>query len=225
MVNNYLFRGISRTDGGPAVRGGFDIAVPNGFYMGAWGSNTSWLSDKGFASNSSLELDTYAGIKNSSDTDLTYDFGILRYHYPAIYNAGMTNADTNEIYGAISFQWLAAKYSRSQGNAFGVANSKGTHYLDISANYLIPDSGVSLGAHYGKQLYQGDGANQLKASGSDPSYADYKVSISKNISGFVLGLAYSKTNAAKGAGAYYNVSATGKDLGRSATIFSLSRTF
>jgi len=224
MVNNYLFRGISRTGGKPAVQGGFDIAADNGFYIGAWGSNISWLSDKGIAINSSQELDAYAGIKNNFAANFNYDLGILRYNFPATYNAGVITPDTNEIYGALGFQWLTAKYSRSMGNFFGVPYSKGTHYLDISANYPIPDSGVTLGAHYGKQTYNGDAANQMKLNGNDPSYADYKVSIAKDINGFVLGLAYSKTNIAKGT-AYYNIPATGRDLGRAAAIVSLRRTF
>jgi len=223
MVNNYLYRGISKTDGGPAVQGGFDIAAAYGLYVGAWGSNFSWLVDKGFANGSSLELDAYAGIKNSFHTDFTYDAGILRYHYPATYNAGATDADTSEIYGAIGYQWLVAKYSYSLGNEFGVANSRGTNYLDISANYPISDSGVTLGAHYGKQAYKGSTASDLTAAGQNPSYADYKLTASWDVNSYVFGVAYSRTNAARGAGAYYNV--LGKDLGRGAAILSLRRTF
>lgn len=223
MVNNYLYRGISKTGGKPAIQGGFDIAVANGFYIGAWGSNISWLSDTGVAQSSSMELDTYAGVKNNISADFTYDIGILRYNFPATYSAGMVSPDTNEIYGALGFQWLMAKYSRSQGNAFGMANSKGTDYLDISANYPIPDSGVTLGAHYGKQSYKGTTSEALKLAGKDPSYTDYRVNISKNVNGYEFGLAYSKTNTAKGAGAYYNILA--RDLGRTAAILSLRRTF
>lgn len=222
MVSNYLYRGISRTGNSPAVQGGFEAMASNGLYIGAWGSNISWLGDRGLATGSSLELDAYAGIKDNFATDFTYDLGVLRYHFPAIYIISATNADTNEIYGAIGYQWLTAKYSSSRGNAFGVADSKGSSYLDISANYPFPDSGVTLGAHYGKQAYKGTSANNLKIAGSDPSYADYKLSISMDLKGYVLGLAYSKTNTVKGTG-YYNV--LGKDLGRSEAIFSLRHTF
>lgn len=222
IVNNYLYRGISRTDGSPAVQGGIDLIASNGLYVGAWGSNVSWLIDRGMAASSSVELDVYAGLKNSFAIDFSYDLGILRYHYPAIYNVGAVNADTNELYASLGYEWLVAKYSYSQGNAFGIEGSKGTDYIDISANYPVSDSGITLGAHYGKQAYKGVTANAMKAAGQDPSYADYRVNISKDWNGYVFGVAYSKTNTTKGSG-YYNV--LGRDLGRTAAVFSLRHTF
>lgn len=222
IVNNYVYRGISKTAGSPAVQGGFDVTDTSGFYIGVWGSNVNWLGNAGIATNSSLELDVYAGVKDNFAADYTYDLGVLRYHYPAVYNVGATSADTNEIYGALGYQWLTVKYSYSSGNAFGVAGSKGSNYLDVSANYPVPDSSVTLGAHYGKQVYKGLTASNLKLAGFDPSYTDYKLSISTDMGGYVFSLAYSQTNTVKGAG-YYNV--LGRDLGRSATILSFRRTF
>jgi len=222
IVNNYLYRGISRTAGSPAVQGGVDLAASNGLYVGVWGSNASWLADRGAATGSSLELDVYAGIKNNFFTDFSYDFGVMRYHFPAVYTAGAINADTDEIHGELGYAWLAAKYSYSLGNAFGLASSKGTNYVDVSANYPISNSGVTVGAHYGKQTYKGTAAASLVLAGLDPSYSDYGLSISKDAGGYVLGFAYSKTSTAKGAG-YYNV--LGRDLGRTAAVFSVRRTF
>src|SRR5512135_370902 len=66
LTTNYLYRGISQTGAKPAIQGGFDYANANGLYIGAWGSSISWLSDEGAATNSGLELDTYAGYRGTA---------------------------------------------------------------------------------------------------------------------------------------------------------------
>jgi len=234
LVSNYLYRGISQTGAKPAIQGGFDYAHSSGFYAGVWGSSISWITDSGAATSANVELDTYLGFKNSFATDYSYDVGFLRYNYPGNYVAGATSADTNEIYGLIGYKWITAKYSYSLGDTFGVSNAKGTGYLDISANYGVGDSGYTLGAHYGKQTFKGSTADALKATyiagvSQDPTYSDYKLSVtkdlapvSKDLSGYLLGLAYSKTNATTG-GVY--TSLQGKELGKGTAVLSLSRTF
>ncbi len=220
LVSNYLYRGISQTGANPAIQGGFDLAHASGFYIGAWGSSISWLGDAGVASAAGLELDTYAGFKNAFATDFSYDVGFLRYNYPGDYAVGATKADTNEVYGALGYKWVTAKLSYSLGDLFGVPNAKGSTYFDLSASYPVGETGITLGAHYGKQTYKGSTADAFKLAGADASYADYKLSVSKDFSGYVLGLAYSNTNAS----AFYT-SPQNKKLGKSTAVLSLSRTF
>jgi uncharacterized protein (TIGR02001 family) len=224
LVTDYLYRGISQTGQRPAVQGGFDFAHSSGFYAGAWGSNISWLSDAAVATSASLELDTYLGFKGGLATDVSYDVGFLRYNYPGDYAAGATKADTDEIYGAIGYKWITAKYSYALGDTFGMPNAKGTSYFDLSASYALPDTGITLGAHYGKQTYKGSTQDALAAAGATATYSDYKLSAAKDFGGFVMGLAYSDTNANAGAGQFYT-SPQGKDLSRSTAILSLSRSF
>lgn len=232
LVTDYLYRGISQTGQRPAIQGGFDYAHASGFYAGVWGSNISWISDGGLAANASVELDTYAGFKNSFAGDFSYDVGFLRYNYPTgtyvnPIPANFAKADTNEIYGQIGYKFVSLKYSYSLGDTFAVSQAKGTSYVDLSANYPIADTGITVGAHYGKQSYKGTSNDALVAAGSDPSYSDYKLSVSKDFSGFVLGLAYSKTNASTLPGAFYKVTNNGttRDLGRGTAVLSLSRSF
>ena len=231
LFSDYIFRGISQTGTRPAIQGGFDYAHSSGFYAGAWGSSISWISDAytatagtAGANNASLELDTYFGFKNSFAGDFSYDVGFLRYNYPAgTYAPGATKADTDEIYGLVGYKWVTAKYSYSLRDTFMVPDARGTYYFDLSANYSIPDTGVTLGAHAGRQAYKGSSAAYVAAGGTVASYTDYKLSVTKDISGYVLGLAYSNTNAKAGVGQFYNV--LGKDLGRGTAVLSLSRSF
>jgi len=228
LFSDYIFRGISQTGQKPAIQGGFDYAHSSGFYAGVWGSSISWISDGALANNAGLELDTYFGFKNSFAGDFTYDVGFLRYNYPSgtyanPIPANFAKADTDEIYGALGYKWITAKYSYSTGDTFAVSQARGTGYFDLSASYPIPDTGITVGAHYGRQSYKGNSASNLKATGADPSYTDYKLSVSKDFSGFVFGLAYSRANASTATGAYYKV--LNRDLGRATAVLSLSRSF
>ena len=228
LVSNYLYRGISQTGAEPAIQGGFDYAHSSGFYAGVWGSSISWIGDGGLAANAGLELDTYLGFKNSFATDFSYDVGFLRYNYPGQYTAlasaaPFAKADTNEIYGLIGWKWLTLKYSDSLGDTFGVSDASGTSYIDLSASYTLDGPGITLGAHYGKQKYKGSSTDMLVAGGADPSYSDYKLSVSKDFSGYAWGLAYSSTNAKKGPGQFYYVQ--GKDLGKGTVVLSVLHSF
>jgi uncharacterized protein (TIGR02001 family) len=227
LVTDYLYRGISQTGAKPAIQGGFDYANANGLYVGVWGSSISWVGDTTNAAptpfgayNAGLELDTYAGYKGAAGAT-SYDVGFLRYNYPGTYLAGSTKADTNEIYGAVTYSILTAKLSYSLGDLFGVANAKGSTYFDLSANYPVGETGYTLGAHYGKQKYKGSPADALVTAGTDPSYADYRLSVNKDLgTGYGVGLTLSNTNAST----YYTNPQGGKQ-GKSTAVLSLSRTF
>lgn len=218
IVSNYLYRGISQTGANPALQGGFDLAHASGVYVGVWGSSISWLSDAGVATNAGTEIDTYAGYKGTAGS-VGYDVGYLRYNYPGTYAAGITNADTDEVYAGVTYSILTAKFSYSLGDTFGMSKAQGTTYMELNAAYPFGDSGYALGAHYGVQTFKGETADALKVGGLDPSYSDYKLSVTKDFSGYVLGLAYSSTNASDA----YTV--LNKKLGKSTTVLSLSRAF
>jgi uncharacterized protein (TIGR02001 family) len=219
LVSDYLYRGISQSGANPALQGGFDLAHSGGAYVGVWGSSISWVSDAGLANSAGVELDTYAGYKGAAG-DVAYDVGFLRYNYPGSYVANVTKPDTNEVYGAVTYSIVTAKLSYALGDLFGVSEAKGSTYLEVNASYAIPDTGVTVGAHYGKQTYKGTTADGYKAAGSDPTYSDYKLSVTKDFSGYVLGLAYSNTNASS---FYTSVTPEAKKLGKSTVILSLSR--
>jgi uncharacterized protein (TIGR02001 family) len=108
LVSNYLYRGISQTDGGAALQGGFDYAHSSGFYAGLWGSNVSWITGSGMTTNTgaaSLEVDTYLGFKNSFATDFTYDVGFLRYNYQVITATLPLLAWSKQIPMKFTVQW------------------------------------------------------------------------------------------------------------------------
>ncbi len=183
IINDYLYRGITQTGNNAALQGGFDLAHSSGAYAGVWASSISWISDTTTTKNVGTEFDTYAGYRGEV-AGVSYDVGFLRYNYPGDYGTNAT-ADTNEVYVAATYSFLTAKYSYSLTDLFGTANSKGSKYPELNATYDLEAAGVTLGAHYGKQIYTNEAATDV---------IDYKVSVSKDFSGYVVGLAYSKTD-------------------------------
>lgn len=218
FTTDYIFRGISQAAHNPAVQGGIDYAHASGFYAGIWGSNVSWIADSGAIASGSagMELDTYVGFGGNFTDDFTYDVGFIRYNYPGSYTptAGFAKADTDEIYGAIGYKWVSAKYSYGLGQFLTVPDAKGTNYLEINADIPVGDTGFTFSAHAGKQTYRG-------ASAAAATYTDYKLGISREFGGFEFGLAYTSTNA----GPFYTWPATGGDWGKGAAALSVTRSF
>lgn len=204
VVSDYIYRGITQTTHAPALQGGVDYAHASGFYAGAWASNVKWIKDSGAIAmrDAPVELDTYFGFKNSIATDLSYDVGYVRYNYLETYlrtytpAAGFNNADTAEVYAAASYKFATLKYSYSLLDGFlTTQGAKGTNYIDLTLSYPVSDTGVTIGAHYGKQTIIGWAADAATLAGNNPSYSDYKLNVTKDFSGYVVGLAYTNTNA------------------------------
>lgn len=222
FVTDYIFRGISQTSTNPAVQGGMDYSRASGLYAGIWGSNISWIADSGAVATGSvtMELDTYFGFRNSLAGDFTYEIGFIRYNYLGSYTenavGGFAKADTDEIYGSIGYKWVTAKYSYGLGKFLTVPGARGTNYVEINASIPLADTGITFSAHAGRQTYKGTAAAALPYS---PNYTDYRVGISKDISGYVVSLAYSNTNATP----FYTYPAYGGDWGRNTGILSVTR--
>jgi uncharacterized protein (TIGR02001 family) len=131
--------------------------------------------------------------------DLGYDVGYVRYNYGVTGSpvplAGFNNADTAEVYVAATYKFLSLKYSYSLLDGFlTLPGAKGTNYIDLSANYPVADSGITIAAHVGKQTIIGTVADGYALAGLDPSYTDYKLGVTKDFSGYVVGLTYTSTN-------------------------------
>tara|TARA_Y100001933_G_scaffold260034_1_gene311249 strand:- start:28 stop:408 length:381 start_codon:yes stop_codon:yes gene_type:complete len=76
-VSNYFFRGITQTDDGPAIQGGFDFASESGFYSGVW------LSNVDFGGKEDAEANLYAGYGGAfGGSGVTWDVGAIYYLYP-----------------------------------------------------------------------------------------------------------------------------------------------
>jgi uncharacterized protein (TIGR02001 family) len=199
VVSDYLFRGVSQTHGDAAVSAGVDYAFSNGFYVGAWTSSISWVKD--WLGKGSMELDLYGGYKGTLNADWSYDLGVIGYIYP---NHGdalagyLANPNTTEVYAAVTWKWLTAKYSYALspyfigwygGQGFD-KKTRGSDYLELNASYDLGD-GWGVTAHIGHQNVENSvTVGTLK----DASYSDWKIGVTKDVGFGVVGLSYSATD-------------------------------
>jgi uncharacterized protein (TIGR02001 family) len=216
-VNEYRYRGISQSRLEPALQGGADYADKSGAYIGVWGSTIKWIKDTKVGLNSGkagTEVDIYGGYKFTVG-EVAYDLGFLRYEYSGNELqkvSGYANANTNELYGAVTMGVVTAKYSRSTGNLFGNIASKGSSYFDLTANFDLGD-GFSFAPHIGRQDVKG---------GSLYSYTDYSLTLGKD---FGNGLSASGAVITTDAKTNAYVSPAGKQLGKAGLVVGLKYTF
>ncbi|CAN1531373.1 Conserved hypothetical protein CHP02001 [Methylophilaceae bacterium] len=219
LFSQYIFRGLTQTDKKPALQGGVDFSHASGLYVGAWGSNISWLEDGAYYDNSSLELDVYGGYRNTiGETGLGYDFGVLQYIYPGHKLSATTTANTTELYGALSYKWLQAKFSSVvSDDAFNNEDGAGTYYAELNANIPLADSGITANLHIGRQKFDGNALDVLY------TYTDWKIGATKSFAnGVNVGAFYADTDAKDRAG--YAAYAGGPIDGSTFTAF-VQKTF
>lgn len=243
LVSSYRFRGIDQSFGKPALQGGIDFVHNSGFYAGNWNSNVS--SGAGYPEGN-LEMDFYGGYKTAID-DFGFDVGGLYYYYPGsdarviggnLKHPGETGSgtvDNGEIYAAVSWKFLSFKYSHAVTDYFAVPGTQGSGYIDLSANYDLGD-GWGINGHVG-HLRMKDFEYGNAAGSHSGSYSDWKIGVTKDVQGWLLGLSYIDTNAAGncGNGEFYcfassldangNLGGETKDAGRGIVVLSVSRTF
>jgi uncharacterized protein (TIGR02001 family) len=176
LTTDYIFRGISQTDGGPAIQGGFDADVGNGLYAGVWASNVDFDSD----SDESIEIDAYAGWATEVN-GVGVDVGYIHYAYP-----------TGDI--AIDELYL--------GVSMGPASL--TYYLGVDlgdkelGDYV--DLGLDLGEYNGVAFSAHAGYYDLDSSAGGDDYWDYKLAASTSMFSVDWELALTGTDENVGSG-------------------------
>jgi uncharacterized protein (TIGR02001 family) len=204
VSSDYRYRGLSQSRLDPAVSGGADYTHnPSGFYVGTWLSSIKWTKDLGGDGN--VEWDVYGG-KRGTFGDFSYDVGGLYYWYPQ--NGLKPNANTFELYGQLGYGPAYVKYSHSLTNLFGAPDSKQSGYLDIGANIDV-GNGFVVNLHAGHQ--------EIRHNGS-LSYNDYKIGVTKDLGICSVALSWVKAD-------IVSLSPEGKNLGKSAALLSVSKTF
>jgi uncharacterized protein (TIGR02001 family) len=200
VVSDYRYRGISQSRLQPALQGGVDYADKSGFYVGVWGSTIKWIKDTGTFNSTSgvkgpVEIDLYGGYKGAVG-DVAYDVGFLRYEYAdnnlSKLSPAYVNANTNEVYGALTYGVFTAKYSHAVSNLFGNVDSKNSGYLDLSANFDLGE-GYTLTPHIGRQIVKGVNAG---VNNGIYTYTDYALTLGKDLgNGLSATVALVTTNA------------------------------
>ena len=147
LSTDYVWRGVSQTDGNPSISGGFDYSHDSGFYAGIWGSNVDFQSD------ANIELDLYGGWTHDFRNGFGLDIGVIGYNYPS-----EDDLNFQELYLGGSYSFFSAKYSYDPDNQNG--------YLEAAVDFEV-GQGVNLGFHVGGYNFdQGDDYTDYKLSAS-----------------------------------------------------------
>ena len=166
LVSDYSFRGVSQTFRDPAIQGGIDRHLGNGFAVGAW------LSTINFRGSTGQELDLYMTFSGSTDS-FDYSFMAVRFEYPSEGDC----CNYSEFGGSVTFSGITAG-------------------LMMSPEYLGPDGPSMTYPHLGYangpvDLHLGitrAEAIALTKHGVEDSYVDFSASVSHEVAGLELGV-------------------------------------
>lgn len=181
VTTDYVWRGVSQSDEGPALQAGFD-ASSGPFYLGTWASNVD------FGGEAELEWDLYAGVKPTLGP-VTFDFGVLAYLYPQETDLNVFEAKAAASISAASgvTGTLAVFYSPEYGK-----DGPSTTYTELSGSVPLPGTvgpfSFTVGGAYG--IYTAD-----EDLFGDDSYNNFKLSLTAATeSGWAVELAYTDTD-------------------------------
>lgn len=97
VTTDYIFRGLSQTDGDPAAQGGIQLQSPAGWSLGVWGSTV----DFGSYFSPSYEIDLHAARAWALNPDWSVQLALTHYEY---LDAPATDYDYDELLASLSFQ-------------------------------------------------------------------------------------------------------------------------
>lgn len=189
LASDYRFRGFTQTAYKPSLQGGIDFSHTSGFYLGNWNSNVEQSLYRG----ASLEMDFYGGYKFSAGP-LNLDVGGIYYLYPSDDTGGLGKVDHAELYLGAGWSLFSAKLYYGLTNFFGLGDgapgdTKGNYYVDLAATYDL-GGGWTVSGHYGYQYVK----NGTDFGLQDDDVSDYKLAVTKDLSGWLLGAALVATS-------------------------------
>jgi uncharacterized protein (TIGR02001 family) len=198
LTSDYVFRGISQTDSGPAVQGTIDYAYmfrdEIGIYAGIFGSNVDFDEVSGPGVNrASAEFDFYGGVKGTL-AGITWQLGVIHYAYPGASPAANFDYDYTEIAVKLGydFDFLAISGGVNYTGDYFSETGKGVYY---SADVIVPLPFLPLEmkalGHIGHQEIENN------ARFGAPDYTDWMLGVSATYKGFTLTAAYYDTNIGK----------------------------
>jgi len=223
VASQYVWRGLRQSDGKPAAQAGIDYAHTSGWSAGTWVASVG----DGHADKGSVEWNLYGGYGGKIG-ELGYS---LMGHYARYPGAGRgpdggRRFDYGEVSAGLSYMALYAKYHYTVTRNFaGIANARGSGYLDGGANFGL-DETTTLNLHAGEGRVAGAGNDYW-------NWRDVKVGLTHRLGGgWKVAGAYTR---AFGASHGYERYASGSldrsarigysNPGKNTLVVSLARTF
>jgi uncharacterized protein (TIGR02001 family) len=181
VTSDYVFRGVSLNDNGPAVQGGLDWSSDQ-FYVGTWGSTVV----------EGVEVDVYAGWTPSTGP-VSWDLGIITYNYPGAHDDPGARFDYYEVKAAASMDVmehvnLGANVYYSPDNYGGTGTAT---YWEVNGTYTVNDA-LNFTAAFGNQeIEDPDGPGPITHS---DSYNTWNIGATYTWRSFEFDLRYTDTD-------------------------------
>lgn len=196
LASQYVWRGFRQSDGRPAGQMSLDYRHASGWSAGSWASS---IGDRA-VDNGWLEWDVYGGYRGKAG-GIGYSAMVYYYMYPGARVGGNGSGsgrgyDYGELAAGLSYKAVYARYYHTYTrDFFGIADARGTGYLDVGIRQPI-------GASTTVNLHAGDGRVAGKLNeGMD--WRDLKAGLSQKLgNGWSLSGTYSRTLGAPGNSAF-----------------------
>jgi len=168
VVSNYMWRGVTQTQDGPAIQGGVDYADPSGFSLGTWASNVDFGDGPDLPN---YELDIYAGYGQEFG-DFGFNLATGYYAYPDGKNFDMWDVTPSISWNFLTIGTAYTLYGQAEGDA---AFREGDWYYYGNAAFDLPVN-FKLGGTVG--YYDFDDL------GGKGDYTHWQISLSKSADDF-----------------------------------------
>ncbi len=110
LRTDYVWRGVTQSNGDPAAQVGGDVSFDSGFYAGLWGSTVD--IENGPARQRDKELTAYLGYSYAPDDTWMLSATFVSYNYPG--QTGTVDYDYEEIQLNVNYDdriWFQYAYS------------------------------------------------------------------------------------------------------------------
>ncbi len=177
-TSNYMWRGYSSSNDGPAIQGGMDFESESGLAVGTWMSYAS--PDE--ASNGT-EVDFYGSYMHSFTEQFSLGLGVALYHY---INNGLYDTPEYSLKSEIFGASLTIDYIEDY---FGTDTS--SLHVGLSHSFLLKedkDSQKSLVVSVGHTTFDSEEKADMK------NYIDYRIGLENSHSDLTYGIYFSDTN-------------------------------
>ncbi len=210
LATDYVFRGISQTDGNAAVQGYAELRLFDWIYGGVWASNVDFPPVNQFGgftglTDASAEVDLYFGLRHTWGA-FTADVGFVYYYYPGEIGVNTlapglpsVNIDYWEVYFKPTYVindvftvggnlYYTSSYAGSGSTGTYLS---GTAKIDFTKWSPVKDVGFYISGELGYQwLGQTDLGNIFVANYELPSYTTWNVGVAFTYKAATLDLRY-----------------------------------
>lgn len=231
LVSDYLFRGVSQTQGKPAAQLTFDATHRDGWFAGLFGSG---VSNAAYPNGGGNEIDLYGGWRTELSPGVGLELGFISYWFPGAFTRDAdgkhVSYDTQELHAAIShgaasagiWHAVSSHWSGFAVDPYSGANksSRGSTYIEANWNLEIAP-GWTLNLHAGRQIVK---------NFAPYNFTDVKVGVSR-VEGpwtFALAGSHNTGDARKGDTAlwtFFDANGRGRNVVGTRWVASVTRSF